>query len=149
MQAALRHEKVIKHVRKGLFGTPLYIIVGVATASKLSVKEQQARENKTAVSANMVAPGGWGEGETGFKHENTAAVNSELDVGESCDFAYRVREFVYSKFQGLRNKGIGARAPCLVKGRVGSLSCIRILRSCRGFFILRMRMFLCGGFRRL
>jgi len=105
MQEALKHKAIIDYAKKGLFATPLYIIVGVATASKLSVKEKQGSEHSAAASAHVTAPGGAGEGEVGFEHESKTAVESELEVGEACDFAYRVREFIYTRIRGLKDKG--------------------------------------------
>lgn len=104
MNEALKN-KDVKEYAKGLFGKPLYIIVGTATASKLSIKEHQSKENKASDSVNFVAPGGVMEGEGQASHESKAGFDSELEVGEECDFAYRVRGFFYSKMFGLRDHG--------------------------------------------
>ena len=116
MDKALQNDEVKKYVKSGLFGKPLYIIVGVATAKKLSVKEKQSKENKMAVSANFNVPPA-GEYETSISHENTASIESELEVGEECDFAYRVREFFYSKVFGLSDRGNRTKKALLGAGR--------------------------------
>ncbi|PMD47786.1 hypothetical protein L207DRAFT_561205 [Hyaloscypha variabilis F] len=104
MEEALKNEHVIGYARRGLFGKRLYIIVGTATASKLSIKENQSSGSGTSSSTNFMAPT-VAEVEAGVSHENGARFQSKLEVGEDCDFAYRVREFLYSKAFGLRDKG--------------------------------------------
>ncbi|UNI16670.1 hypothetical protein JDV02_003086 [Purpureocillium takamizusanense] len=105
MQEALKHKGVIEHARKGSFGTRLYVIVGVATAGELTVKEKLGNERRAAAPGHLAAPGGAGEGEAGFEHQRQGEVDSELEVKNSCDFAYRLREFVYTRVRGLRDKG--------------------------------------------
>ena len=101
MNEALKNAEVIKYT-KGLFGRALYIIVGTATASKLSVKENRSAEQKAAFSTNITPPVTETEFDAKASHEKKAEIKSEWEVGEECDFAYRVRKFVYSKMRGLR-----------------------------------------------
>lgn len=104
MKKALKNDAVTEYARSNLFGKPLYIVVGVATAKKLHIKEKRSRENKASVSAHLNAqPVGEFEGKV--SHENVASVEAELDVGDECDFAYRIKEFLCSKVLGLREKG--------------------------------------------
>lgn len=95
MNEALKNKNVKEYAKKGLFCKPLYIIVGTAAASKLSIKEHQSKKNKASDSVNFAAPGGVMEGEGQASHESKAGFDSELEVGEECDFAYRVRGFFY------------------------------------------------------
>lgn len=101
MDGALEIDDVVAYARKGLFGRRLYIIVGTATASKLSIKQSRSRKWGADLSATFVAP----TIEGGILHEGEADFGSELGVAEECDFAYRVREFSYSKVFGISDKG--------------------------------------------
>lgn len=105
MQEALKHKAVIEYAGKGLFTARLYVIVGVATAGELTVKEKQGNGRRAAASGHLAAPGGAGEAEARFEHERQGEVDLELEVKNACDFAYRLREFVYTRVRGLREKG--------------------------------------------
>jgi hypothetical protein len=101
MNEALKNAEVIKYI-KGLFGNALYIIVGMATASKLLVKENRSAEQKAALSTNITPPVTETEFDAKVSYEKKAEIKSEWEVGEECDFAYCVRKFNYSKMRGLR-----------------------------------------------
>ena len=102
MNASLDHVEVQNWVRKHFFvKCPLYLIVGVATANKLSIKESQSRDmaisGKARIGTNLAGGAG---------HKAASTTNSELDIRGKCDFAYRVREFKYWKFKkGATDKG--------------------------------------------
>ncbi|KAH7322492.1 hypothetical protein B0I35DRAFT_476440 [Stachybotrys elegans] len=100
MREALEDANVIKYARGAPFGRSLYVIVGTATASKLSVQETQSRAWGAGASANLSVPA-VADAEAGVSHERVNGAESGLDVGEECDFAYRVRQFYYSKIFGL------------------------------------------------
>lgn len=104
MDGALETDEVVAYARRGLFGKPLCIIVGTATASKLSIKQSQSRKLAAGLSATFGVPTVV-DVEARLLHESVAGLQSELDVAEECDFAYRVREFSYSKVFGLSDKG--------------------------------------------
>lgn len=59
MNAVLGNPNVIEYARRGLFSKPLYIIVGTATASKLSIQESQSRDRRAGALASF-APAGTG-----------------------------------------------------------------------------------------
>ncbi|CAK7237312.1 hypothetical protein SEUCBS140593_009917 [Sporothrix eucalyptigena] len=102
MGRALQTPKVAAYVKANLFSKRLYIVVGVATARKLYIKETVTAQQMAcaSASASVLAVA---EGAVEAKHSGTTTVSSELEVGEECDFAYRVRQFVYSKTRGLRS----------------------------------------------
>lgn len=100
MDEALRNKKVQEFARKGAFGKSLYIVVGVATAGNLSVREEQSAGRFAEASAIAALPGGLGETEATFERRRNAKTETGVEVGETCDFAYRVREFFYSKWRG-------------------------------------------------
>lgn len=105
METALNNERVRKYAQKVLFRKPLYVVVGVATASGVTMGESQSASRFVEGSAIAALPGGLGEGEAGFEHRHTAGSGSNVEVDEPCDFAYRAREFYYSKVRGLVNRG--------------------------------------------
>ncbi|EPE02715.1 hypothetical protein F503_04064 [Ophiostoma piceae UAMH 11346] len=90
MGRVLEIPTVVEYVKTGLFSKRLYIVVGVATAKKLYIRRQDT--------AGVL-------GTSGVPAENTTNVSMELEAGEKCDFAYRVRQFTYSKIRGLRSRG--------------------------------------------
>jgi hypothetical protein len=97
MKKALEDSSVKKFAKSGLFAKSLYIIVGVATASKLVLKETQSASHGGSVDAQLAPPGSGTELATKAAHEKTGKSTSTLEVEGECDFAYRVREFQYSK----------------------------------------------------
>jgi hypothetical protein len=104
MGRALQTPKVATYVKAGLFSKRLYIVVGVATARKLYIKETVTHRQAAGASGSVSVPA-VAEGAVEAKHDATASVSLDLEVGEECDFAYRVRQFVYSKMRRLRSKG--------------------------------------------
>ncbi|OIW24580.1 hypothetical protein CONLIGDRAFT_691971 [Coniochaeta ligniaria NRRL 30616] len=97
METALSDEGVRKYVRESLFGKRLYVVVGVATAGRLSVQEARSAGHFAELKAAATLPGGLGEGEAAFEHNRAAMTETEHDVDKACDFAYRARAFFYSK----------------------------------------------------
>ena len=104
MTRVLKIPRVVKYVKDSLFSKRLYIVVGVATAKKLYIKETVTHQQTAGASGSFGLPA-VARGEADAEHDATANVVMELEVGEECDFAYRVRQFTYSKMRGLRNKG--------------------------------------------
>jgi hypothetical protein len=90
-------DEIITHVRKHHFSTPLFMVVGVATAGKLKVEEDQSRERSFAAGANAAAAGA--EAELELAHGSSAKAGGSLEVDERCDFAYRTRQFLYNKIR--------------------------------------------------
>jgi hypothetical protein len=99
MNASLANVEVQNWVRKHLFTKSLYLIVGVATANKLSIKENQFRNTEISGTGGIAPPGTDTDLTVGFRHENASTTNSELDIRGKCDFAYRVREFKVWRFK--------------------------------------------------
>ncbi|KAL2786686.1 hypothetical protein BJX66DRAFT_27275 [Aspergillus keveii] len=105
MDEALADENVVEYVRGGLFAKSLFIIVGVATASRLSVVETQAGTSRLSASASATLPE---TGDLGIEasHRNQAGSTVTKEIAGDCDFAYRVREFEYSRIRRrVRDKG--------------------------------------------
>ncbi|KAI1827707.1 hypothetical protein F4861DRAFT_331097 [Xylaria intraflava] len=104
MAAALADTKVQKFARDCLFSKPLYVVVGVATASKLWVSESRSEGHEVTANPNVSLPidttGLISAGaDVGFEHARGSLHRSESEIDEECDFAYRVREFFYSKLR--------------------------------------------------
>ncbi|KAI3396873.1 hypothetical protein diail_11577 [Diaporthe ilicicola] len=97
MERALLAPKVIEYVRKGIFEKPLYMIVGVATCKKLYVGDASSKTRSMSADLDASLTVGGIEAGTGIQREKKNSANSEREVEEECDFAYRVREFQYSR----------------------------------------------------
>lgn len=97
VERALQAPKVIDYVRKGIFSEPLYLIVGVATCKGLYVGDGSSKIRSGSVDLDASLTAGGIEAGIGFSREKGSSADSERDVAEECDFAYRVREFQYSR----------------------------------------------------
>ncbi len=104
MAQALQAPRVAAYVKATLYSKRLYIVVGVATARRLYMKETVTQPQMAGAPGPAGVPA-VADGAVGAGHNSTANVRSELEVGEECDFAYRVRQFEYSKIRGLRSQG--------------------------------------------
>jgi hypothetical protein len=106
MDKALANPKVIAYVKGGdlAFSRSVYIIVGVATAEKLSLKETLQKQASASAEAGASAAGGAAKGKLALSggHKEKTAIDRQIDV--DCDFAYRVREFIYSKWTWKKDK---------------------------------------------
>jgi hypothetical protein len=106
MEIALENPEIKAFVKKGLFAKSLYIIVGVATTSQLTIKETQSVDAGGSVEGNLKPPNSGTELAVKIDHDQGGKSTSELEVKEDCDFAYRVREFQYSKiWRAFSDKG--------------------------------------------
>lgn len=94
---ALQLPKVIEHVRRGFFAEPLYMIVGVATCRKLRMGSASGKGRSGALDLNASVAVAGVEGGLGGSREKTASAEFEVEINEERDFAYRVREFQYSR----------------------------------------------------
>ncbi|KAK0748834.1 hypothetical protein B0T21DRAFT_380574 [Apiosordaria backusii] len=104
MDLLLQDKEVISYARRGL-GKPMFVVVGVATAGSVEMKETKHKSNKAGVSGQagveMI-----GEGEVGLERESSNSSTSEVRLEGGLDFAYRVREFSYSRVRGtVKDKG--------------------------------------------
>jgi len=107
MDEALATPEVIKAVAKDLkFTKSLYIIVGVATAGSLKEKEEISEESKASMSMNVSLAGSGGGGAAELEGGKKANRDMERDIDQECDFAYRVREFEYSRMRRKNNKWV-------------------------------------------
>jgi len=82
---------VVKHVRFGGF-PPLYLIIGVATASQLNVTENIQQDHTTEFTIANSA-----EARPSISHNQNLSSTIESSIA-GVDFAYRVRELVCYRF---------------------------------------------------
>lgn len=96
---ALQIAKVSEYVKRGLWAKSLYMIIGVAKCKKLVMgdSENQERTFSTDLDANLAVMGL--EAGVGSSMGNKVSLGTEVEIQEDCDFAYRVREFQYSRFR--------------------------------------------------
>ncbi|KAI5458700.1 hypothetical protein BGZ63DRAFT_51155 [Mariannaea sp. PMI_226] len=101
MELALLNQSVKDFARKCVFSKSLYMIVGVATSSKLEFTETKGSASGATLSAEATLP----VTDTALKgevsHDKTGSLTASLEVTGDSDFAYRVREFVYSRRKGI------------------------------------------------
>lgn len=97
LERALQAPRVIEYVRKGVFSEPLYMIVGVATCKGLYVGDASSKARSASVDLDASLTVGGVEAGIGVSREKSSSADTEREVVEECDFAYRVREFQYSR----------------------------------------------------
>ncbi|KAI1140172.1 hypothetical protein F5Y05DRAFT_377435 [Hypoxylon sp. FL0543] len=95
MDRALLNPRVVEYAKECLFTKPLYLIVGVATCSKSTASETRTGRRNVSAEAAVSAMGAQVSGSVLAASQGT--VGGEYEVGQECDFAYRVREFQYSR----------------------------------------------------
>lgn len=96
---ALQTTKVQEHVRKGLFAQPLYMIVGVATCRKLNMGDSRHKTISGSLDLDSSLTVSGIQAGVGGSREKEISADSEAQIEEECDFAYRVREFQYSRMK--------------------------------------------------
>lgn len=97
IERALQVPRVVEYVRNGVFSEPLYMIVGVASCKGLYVGDASSKARSGAIDLDAgLTVGGVGAG-IGVSREKGSSADTEMEVSEECDFAYRVREFQYSR----------------------------------------------------
>lgn len=99
MNASMETPEVQEYVRNCNFSKTLYVIVGVASAKKLRIKELSSKQRSVGVGVTAPYPGGPDLGTAGGCHKSAEAAVSELNTEQKCDFAYRIREFTYWKYR--------------------------------------------------
>lgn len=105
MDASVEVPGVQEYVKERNFSKTLYMIVGVASAKKLSVNEETSQQAAAGSGVAAVPPGGTGaEATAEGLHTSSKKAVSELKIEEDCDFAYRIREFTYWKHRSNRVK---------------------------------------------
>lgn len=97
LERALQAPRVLDYVRKGVFSEPLYMIVGVATCQRLTMGDASSKKRSGSVDLDASLTVGGVEAGIGVSREKGSSAESEREVIEECDFAYRVREFQYSR----------------------------------------------------
>lgn len=97
LERALQAPRVLDYVRKGVFSEPLYMIVGVATCQRLTLGEASSKKRSGSVDLDASLTVGGIEAGIGVSREKGSSADSEREIAEECDFAYRVREFQYSR----------------------------------------------------
>jgi hypothetical protein len=99
VQDALSTPEILSYVRDGLFAKPLYLIVGVATCKKLFIGDTVAQDREASVQGNASLAGSGIDVEAGVSKARNSSAGAELHINTECDFAYRVRQFSYSKLR--------------------------------------------------
>ncbi|RFU23757.1 hypothetical protein B7463_g12583, partial [Scytalidium lignicola] len=122
MMASVDVPGVQQYVRGCNFSKTLYVIVGVATANKLSIQEDIWQQGSAGGSVAATPAGGSGTEVTAEAlHNSSKKTSSGLKIEEECDFAYRVREFTYWKHRKNKIKMKGDRSKgALFGGRNGN-----------------------------
>ncbi|KAI0436534.1 hypothetical protein F4803DRAFT_541871 [Xylaria telfairii] len=99
MERALENDEVKQYARQCLFSKSLYMIIGIATANKLEIEETLVKKTRGcgSVGANIQ---NIATTKAEVSREHSTLLTSGFHIGQDCDFAYRVREFVYSRRRG-------------------------------------------------
>lgn len=94
---ALQLASVAKHVQRWAFGVPLFMIVGVATCQRLRMGRARSQGLRGSLEVDGSVGVGGVEAGVGAWRDKAAAGGFEVEIDEERDFAYRVREFQYSR----------------------------------------------------
>jgi hypothetical protein len=98
MEKSIKIPAVQKHLKSIFYSKKLYMIIGVATAHKLDIEEETARETSFGVNASAPIPGAAGTDMTAEGHHyRSRNAASRLKIEDKVDFAYRIRQFTYWK----------------------------------------------------
>lgn len=97
IERALQVPSVVEYVRKGVFSEPLYMIVGVASCKSIYVGDASSKARSGAIDLDAGLTVGGVETGIGVSREKASVADTEREVIEERDFAYRVREFQYSR----------------------------------------------------
>lgn len=99
MSGVLKNPHVIAHVQSCLFSKPLYMVFGVATGSQYDVEEARSQEYNAEFSAVPGVPQAGLAIEASALHGRTAFAGLGMTLKGGVDFAYRIKEFTYSKIR--------------------------------------------------
>jgi len=94
--ALLAKPEVIKQIRKHLF-PPLYIIIGVATARRVGIAETRSTGHNLGLGVSGSLPVAGLEESVAASDEGARCSSVEYSIEGDLDFAYRIREFQYSR----------------------------------------------------
>lgn len=94
---ALQLPNVAKHVKQWAFEVPLFMIVGVATCKRLYLGRVSSRGRAGALDIDGSVSVAGVEAGVGASRDKTRRGEVEVEIDEERDFAYRVREFQYSR----------------------------------------------------
>ena len=104
MDASVEVPGVQEYIKECNFSKTLYMIIGIASANRLSIDEETFQQGSMGASI-MTA---WGDSRTETMaealHSNSKKNVSGLKIEEECDFAYRIREFTYWKHRRTKVK---------------------------------------------
>ncbi|KAH7383917.1 hypothetical protein BKA66DRAFT_463078 [Pyrenochaeta sp. MPI-SDFR-AT-0127] len=108
MDAALANPAIVNYMKGGPlpFSKRVYVIVGVATAEKLDLQERLKKNTSASMSAGASASGDTAKAEGAVSGGNQGSMDIHRQIDVDCDFAYRVREFVYSKMPLAKGKWV-------------------------------------------
>lgn len=97
MKQVLELPGVIERLRATVFAQSLYIIIGVATAKELTVAEKRDENCKAEVVASVTVPSASSDNRAELHYDTNQVTSADLVTDGLVDFAYRVREFEYSR----------------------------------------------------
>ncbi|KAJ6447265.1 vacuolar protein sorting protein [Purpureocillium lavendulum] len=97
MKRAVADPGVQHYMRSTFFSKKLYLVVGIATADTLSVKEARTQESSVVASGGIGLQPGTVHAAAESAHHRRCNNSSDFVVGKTCVFAYRVREFICYK----------------------------------------------------
>ncbi|KAF3022525.1 hypothetical protein E8E14_012075 [Neopestalotiopsis sp. 37M] len=88
---------VERYIRDWSFHKSLYVIVGVATCKRISITESKDISRSASVGGEAQVALAGINAEAGLSASKEKERGSSVEIEQECDFAYRVREFVYSR----------------------------------------------------
>lgn len=97
LESQLTLPSVERYIKEWGFRKSLYVIVGVATCKKLSINDTSSTHRGGTIDGDAQIVLAGAEAGAGISLSSGSERGSGLEIERECDFAYRVREFIYSK----------------------------------------------------
>ncbi|KAI0177347.1 hypothetical protein BJ166DRAFT_21382 [Pestalotiopsis sp. NC0098] len=97
LESQLTLPSVERYIKEWGFRKSLYVIVGVATCKKLSINETTSTHRGGTIDGDAQIALAGAEAGAVISLSSGRERGSGVEIEQECDFAYRMREFVYSK----------------------------------------------------
>ncbi|KAF7532043.1 hypothetical protein G7054_g8321 [Neopestalotiopsis clavispora] len=97
VESQLTLPSIERYIKDWSFHKSLYVIVGVATCKRISVTESKGISRNASLGGEAQVALAGVTVEAGISASRDVERGTRVEIEQECDFAYRIREFVYSR----------------------------------------------------